>query len=171
LGTWVVYLVQRLGYELDGPGVGVRIDFRQGQEIFLFYINQDRLSGPSSTLYDEYWDCFRGGKEGRGLKLTANLHHLVRKVRMVELCLQSPIRFHGMMLNKSPGITLCLLYRYLFVRSSDENFIWTCHIYAQTYPCLARIITLSSSIYCRFTQLSLYIIKHNAMKVNGGVEV
>jgi hypothetical protein len=70
---------------------GVR--FSAGARILSSLSRRDRLWGTPSLLSNGY-----RGKSGRGVKLTAHLH-LVLRTRMVELCLRSPICPHGVELN------------------------------------------------------------------------
>jgi hypothetical protein len=59
-------------YRLESSG----LDFRQGQESFLFQKRSDWLGGPPSLMFKVYW-----GQSGQGMMGNTHLH-LVPKLRM-----------------------------------------------------------------------------------------
>jgi hypothetical protein len=82
-----------------GWTVGIRTPVRAREFSLLNNVQTGSGAHPDSYQADT-GDCYSGGKEAGDVKLTTHLH-LVPKSKMMELCVHSPIRLHGLVLNQS----------------------------------------------------------------------
>jgi hypothetical protein len=84
---------------------------------FITVYSPDRIWGPPNLLSNDYQGLFLRGYSGLGVKLTTHLQPVPRS-RMVELYLNSHIRFHGVMPNY-----VCTGASYL-LRQQANNSLW-----------------------------------------------
>jgi hypothetical protein len=99
-----------MAYGLDGRG---SIPSRAR-----FFSAPQRL-GPTQAPIQWVPGALPRGWSGRGVKLTSHVH-LVPRSRMVELCLHSPICFHGIVLNELiTGTTLSSFFFAFKLLNSD----------------------------------------------------
>jgi hypothetical protein len=89
----------------------------------------DWLWSPPSLLSNGYWGLYPQEESSRGVKLTTNLH-LVLRSRMVEVNLHSLICLHGIVLN--------------YIIKNRDNFTYTFTL-THILPKIINIITMCTS--------------------------